>query len=181
MTLKIISFQPLPAMGMDNFHSTRLLKAPSNLALNTSRDGASTASLGNLCQCLTNLRAKNFFLIANLNLPSSSLKPLCLILSLHGLVKSPSPAFLYPPAFRYWKADIRYPQSLLFSRLNSPNSLSLSTAMGCRSTADCAWNQLTPSQPPWCYAAFSLPPAAQPPAAGGPLPGHKLLFFFPKL
>ncbi|KAK4813670.1 hypothetical protein QYF61_017637, partial [Mycteria americana] len=36
-----------------------LLKAPSSLALNTSRDGASTASLGNLFQCLTTLRVKN--------------------------------------------------------------------------------------------------------------------------
>ncbi|KAK4816292.1 LOW QUALITY PROTEIN: hypothetical protein QYF61_014590 [Mycteria americana] len=31
----------------------RLLRAPSNLALNVSRDGASTTSLGNLFQCLT--------------------------------------------------------------------------------------------------------------------------------
>ncbi|KAK4825708.1 hypothetical protein QYF61_002067 [Mycteria americana] len=39
---------PLPA-------PLRLLKAPSNLALNTSRDGASTTSLGNLFLCLTTL------------------------------------------------------------------------------------------------------------------------------
>ena len=38
-----------------------MLKAPSNLALNTSRDGASTASLGNLFQCLTTLTVKKFF------------------------------------------------------------------------------------------------------------------------
>jgi len=44
---------PTPAMGRDTFHQTRLLKAPSSLALNTSREGAATASLGNLCQCLT--------------------------------------------------------------------------------------------------------------------------------
>ena len=30
----------------------------------------------------------------------------------------------------------------------------------------------SPSQPPWCYAAFSPSPAAQPPARGGPPPGH---------
>ncbi|KAK4832092.1 hypothetical protein QYF61_020707 [Mycteria americana] len=54
----------------------RLLKAPSNLALNTSRDGAATTSLGNLFQGLTTLIVKNFFLISNLNLPSCSLKPL---------------------------------------------------------------------------------------------------------
>ncbi|KAK4829612.1 hypothetical protein QYF61_005739 [Mycteria americana] len=67
-------------------HFQRLLKAPSNLALNTSKDGASTTSLGNLFQCLTTLIGKNFFLISNLNLPSFSLKPLPLALSLHALV-----------------------------------------------------------------------------------------------
>jgi len=40
-------------MDRDTFHYTTLLKALSNLALNTSREGASTAPLGNLCQCLT--------------------------------------------------------------------------------------------------------------------------------
>jgi len=60
-TSQIISFQP-PAMGRDTSHQTRLLKAPSNLALNTAREGAATASLGNLCQGLTTLTVKNFFL-----------------------------------------------------------------------------------------------------------------------
>ena len=40
-------------MGKDTFHQTRLLKAPSNPALNIPREGAATASLGDLCQCLT--------------------------------------------------------------------------------------------------------------------------------
>jgi len=66
-----------------------VLKAQSNLALNTSREGASTAFLGNLFQCLTTLRVKNLFPISNLNLPSFSLKPLPLVLSLHVLVKVP--------------------------------------------------------------------------------------------
>jgi len=56
--------------------------------------GASTASLGNLCQCLTTLMVKNFFLISSLNLPSFSLEPFPLVLSLHSLVKSPSLSFL---------------------------------------------------------------------------------------
>ena len=73
---------------------TRLLKAPSNLALNTARDGAATASLSNLCQCLTTLTGKNFFLKSHLNLPSVRLKPFPLVLSLPALVKSPSPHFL---------------------------------------------------------------------------------------
>ena len=70
-------------MGRDTFQQTKLLKAPPNLALNTSREGESTASLGNLCQCLTTIMVKNFFLIPKLNLPSFILKPLTLVLSLH--------------------------------------------------------------------------------------------------
>ena len=47
--LKIIKFQP-SAMGRDTFYYTRLLTAPSSLALNTSRNGASTTSLDNVLQ-----------------------------------------------------------------------------------------------------------------------------------
>ena len=85
-TLKTILFQP-PAMSRDTFHQPRLLKALSSLALNLSREGAATASLGTLCQGLTTL-------IMILNLPSFSLKRLPLVLSLRALVESPSPAFL---------------------------------------------------------------------------------------
>jgi len=42
-------------VGRDTFHQTRLLRAPSNLALNTARDRAATASLGSLGQGLTSL------------------------------------------------------------------------------------------------------------------------------
>ena len=49
---------------------TRLPRATSSLALNASRDGASTTYLGNLFQCITTLCVKNFLLISNLNLPS---------------------------------------------------------------------------------------------------------------
>lgn len=44
--------------------STRLLRAPSSLALILSKDGASTASQGNLFLCLTTLIVKNSFLIS---------------------------------------------------------------------------------------------------------------------
>jgi len=81
-------------MGRDAFHQTRLLRAPSNLALNTAREGAATASLGSLGQGLTTLMVKDFFLTSNLNLLSFSLEPVPLVLSLHILVKSPSPSFL---------------------------------------------------------------------------------------
>ena len=64
-----------PATGRDPFHQPRLLRAPSSLALSTAREGAATAPLGNLGQSLTTLMGKNFFLISNLNLPSSSFEP----------------------------------------------------------------------------------------------------------
>jgi len=83
-----------PVMGRDPCHQTRLLKAPSNLALNPAREGAATASLGNLGQGHNILMVKNFFHVSNLNLPSFSLKPSPLVLSLHALVTSPSPAIL---------------------------------------------------------------------------------------
>jgi len=87
---------PLPWAGTPS-HQTRLLKAPSSLALNTAREGAATASLGNLCQCLTTLVVKNFFLISSLNLPSFSFKPLPLVLLQQALLKSLSQSFLQAP------------------------------------------------------------------------------------
>jgi len=76
-------------MGRDTFHQTWVLEAPSNPALNTSKEGTSTASLGNLFQHLTNFKVKNFFITVNIKLPSFRLKPLLLVLSLHGLVNVP--------------------------------------------------------------------------------------------
>jgi len=43
-------------------HQTRLPRATSSLALNASRDGAPTTSLGNPFQCVTTLCVKNFLL-----------------------------------------------------------------------------------------------------------------------
>ncbi|KAK4818126.1 hypothetical protein QYF61_006213 [Mycteria americana] len=62
-------------------------RAPSNLTLNVSRDGASTTSLGNLLLCFTSLIVKNFFLISSLNLPPFSLKPLLLVLLQQALLR----------------------------------------------------------------------------------------------
>jgi len=81
-------------MGRDTFHQTRVLKAPSNLCLNTASKEGATASLGQPVPGPHHLQSKEFLLIFNLNLPSFSLKPLPLVLSLHALVKSPSPALL---------------------------------------------------------------------------------------
>ena len=55
------------------------------------RDGAPITSLGSLCQCLTTLIVENIFVTSNQNLPSFSLKPLPLILSLTDHTKGVSP------------------------------------------------------------------------------------------
>lgn len=57
-------------------HYVGLFKAPSSLTLNTFNDRASTVLLENLSCCIPTLIVKKFFLISNVNLPSSSLKPL---------------------------------------------------------------------------------------------------------
>jgi len=61
-------------MDRDTFHQTRLLQALSSLALNPTREGATTASLGNLCQGLTTLIVNT---TEELN-PSNFLKSSCL-------------------------------------------------------------------------------------------------------
>ena len=84
---KITQFQS-SCHGLVATHQTRLLRAPSNLALKTSRDEAFTTSLGSLLQCLTILSVKNFPLTSNLNLSPFSLKPVPFVLSLPTHVKS---------------------------------------------------------------------------------------------
>lgn len=53
-TLKIVYLQPL-CPGQGHLHQIKLLRAPSNLNLNTSRNRAAKTSLGNLHQGLTTL------------------------------------------------------------------------------------------------------------------------------
>ena len=61
-TLKCCLFQPLVGVlnGWGYLHQIGLLRALSSLTLNVSRDGVSTTTLVNLCQCLTTLMVKNF-------------------------------------------------------------------------------------------------------------------------
>ena len=53
-----------PALNKDTYSYIRVLRAPPSLTLSISGDRASTTSLGNLFQCLTNLTVKNFFLMS---------------------------------------------------------------------------------------------------------------------
>jgi len=81
-------------MIRDIFNSIRLLRAPCNLILSVSRDGASTTSLGNLHQCFTTLIIENLFLTSALNLAFFGLKPLPLVLSHQALLTSLSPSMV---------------------------------------------------------------------------------------
>ena len=65
----IIQFQPL-CYVQGRQPADQAAQSHISLALNASRDGASTTSLGNLFQCVTLICVKNFLLIPNLNLPS---------------------------------------------------------------------------------------------------------------
>lgn len=60
-----------------------------------------SASLNNLCQCLTIFIRENFFLIHDLNLASFTLKQFLLVLSLHSNLKSILQPFFYS-LFRHW-------------------------------------------------------------------------------
>ena len=71
-------------------------------------------------------------LISNLNLPCLSLRPFPLVLSLSTLASNCSPSCLYAP-FKYWKAAMRSPRSLLFCKLNKPSSLNHSSQERCSS------------------------------------------------
>jgi len=67
-TSSIVKFHPpCHSQGHNppDLYYTRLPRAPSNLILNTSKDGASTTSLGSLFQHLTTLSVKNFSHMAN--------------------------------------------------------------------------------------------------------------------
>uniref|UniRef100_A0A8C3KIH1 Uncharacterized protein n=1 Tax=Calidris pygmaea TaxID=425635 RepID=A0A8C3KIH1_9CHAR len=68
-----------PVPSRDTSHQTRWLQAPSNLPLNPSRDGAATASLGNLGQALTTLPPNKFFPKSHLHHPSFRVKPFPLL------------------------------------------------------------------------------------------------------
>ena len=59
--------------------------------LNATRDGDSTTSLGSPFQHLNTLSEKKFFLLSNLNLPLSNLRPFPLVLLLLGLQQAPPP------------------------------------------------------------------------------------------
>ena len=66
-TSKIIQskHQPIPTMPTNHIPQCHIL----TVFLNTSGDGDSTTSLGNLFQCITTLSEKKVFLTSNMNLP----------------------------------------------------------------------------------------------------------------
>lgn len=100
----------------------RLLKTPSSLTLTTSRDGASTASPGNLFWHLTTFIIENFSLVSNFNVPSFNLKPFSITIcpckmSFYDLSVGP---------FIYWEPALKPPRA--FSSWNPPNTFRLASS-----------------------------------------------------
>ena len=77
---------------------SRLPRTMSRRLLNLPKDGDSTTSLGNLCQCLVTLTAKKCLLMFRANLLCFSLCPLPLVLSLGTTEESLTPSSLHPPS-----------------------------------------------------------------------------------
>ena len=100
--------------------------------MNIIKNGDSITSVGKLCQCLLTLTVNKCCLIFRQNLLCFCLCPLPLVLSLGTNVKSLARSCLHP-SFRYLYTLIRYHPRFLFSRLNNPCSLSLSSQERCSS------------------------------------------------
>lgn len=107
-------------------------------ALNTSRDGATTAFLGSQCRHLITVWVEGFLLIFNLYFPFFILNPFHLAITLSECVKSQTPSFFY----KLYKF-ISYPQipeghtevfPRAFSRRNKPRTLNFSTQERCFSS-----------------------------------------------
>lgn len=101
-------------------------RAMSRQLLSNSRDGDFTASLGSLCQCLVILMVKKQFQMFRCSLICFHLcgLPLVLTLCITENVLTPSSLFL---SIRYLNTSVSSLLSLLFSRLDSPSSLRVSS------------------------------------------------------
>ena len=113
----------LPYNKQGHLQLDQVLRAQSSLTLSVSKDGASTVPLDNLCQCLTALTVKDFYLTSNLNLSSLDLKPFPHVLSQQTLFTCPLLSYKLP--CRYC-GSCQVSQSFLFSRMHNPSSFSLS-------------------------------------------------------
>ena len=102
---------------------------------------------GQLCRCLTALWQKELFLTTNLNLPWHNVRPSPLVLRLFP--GSRGRPHLTQPPFRSLQRARRSPLSLLFSRPNSPASLSRShhTVLQSPHSSAALWTHARASMP----------------------------------
>ena len=124
-TTMIISFQT-PCCVQGHQPADRVAQSHIQPGLECLQGWGIHSLLGQPVQCVTTPSVKNLLLISKLKLPCLSLRPFPLVLSLPTLVNSHSSFCLYTP-FKYGKATMRSPWSLLFSKLNKPSSLNLSS------------------------------------------------------
>ena len=133
-TFKIIWFQP-PCHEQGHLPLDQVAQSSIQPGLEHCQGGSSHSFSGQRVQCFTTLMVKNFFLISNLNLPSFSLQPFPLVLSLHTLVKwqhhvfsSPYSSFWSMPPHTHTSTHTINSPSLLLAHLlpalssEAPNS-----------------------------------------------------------
>lgn len=107
--------------------TSRFLRVTSNWVLTVSKDGDSRASLSNLCQCTTNLTVKKSFFLCLSGILYASVHANCLLSFYRASLTKVSLCLLYqlsPISIKCLYTLVRFLWSLLFSRLNHPNSLS---------------------------------------------------------
>jgi len=98
--------------------------------LSICKDGDSTTSLGNLCQCLATLTVKKCFLIFRQSLLCFIFVPIAFGPVTGHHWKAPG-SILFAPSLQVFQHFDKIPLSLLFSRQNSLSSLSLSSQETC--------------------------------------------------
>lgn len=111
----------------------------SSRLLNVSNERDLTISLDSLYQCSVTCTVKTMFLRFGGNLLCLVLCPLPLVLSLGTTKKNLALSSLLPHC-RYLRTLTNSPQSLFFSRLNSPSSVSLFSYVRCPSSWSPSWS-----------------------------------------
>jgi len=96
-TLKIIWFQP-PCHEQGHLPLDQVAQSSIQPGLEHCQGGSIHSFSGQPVPVPHHPHGKELLVVSNLNLPYFSLQPFPLVLSLHTLVKSPSPSFLEAPS-----------------------------------------------------------------------------------
>jgi len=130
-TLQIISFQP-PCHGQGHLLPDQAAQTPVQPGLERCQGGGSHSFSGQPGPGPHHPHGEDFLSHVQSKSTLSQFKAITPCPIPTCTCKKPLSSSLAVP-FRYWQAALRSPWSLLFSRLNSPNSLSLASQESCSS------------------------------------------------